>query len=84
MEAFVPTPLETSPRHPNRMPKIKNFRMSFRVSITIMMLFLSEVELADEGEHRQHGVKKEQVNRPLLTTVEFVDVMLFADLRNGL
>src|ERR1051325_9390150 len=41
--AFVPTPLETTPRHPSRMPRIKNFRMSFRVSTKTIDLFLSEV-----------------------------------------
>ena len=35
--ALVPTPLETNPRHPSRMPRITNLRMSFRVS-TIDMI----------------------------------------------
>jgi len=40
--AFVPAPLETNPRHPRRMPRIRNLRMSFRVSMIMIVPFWVE------------------------------------------
>ena len=49
MDAFVPTPAETIPRHPNRIVKSRNFRMSFGVLMRIMTCSFLRLRLNRRG-----------------------------------